>query len=62
MYGPPPGCKKNWVAEKQPAKMYPASRWRIVSEHLMMIRACLSSLIATVVKDLVAPQVFRHAV
>jgi len=29
---------------------------------MMMIRACPSLLIATVVKDLVTPQVFRHAV
>ena len=32
------------------------------SGRMMMIRACLSLLIATVVKDLVTPQVFRHAV
>jgi len=43
--------------------MYPASEWRVVSGRIMMmIRACLSLLIATVVKDLVTPQVFRHVV
>jgi len=42
--------------------MYPASSGEWVSGRMMMIRACLSLLIATVVKDLVTPQVFRHAV
>jgi hypothetical protein len=53
MYGPPPNCKKNWVQREQFAKMYPASEWRIISGRMMMIRACLSLLIARVVKDLV---------
>jgi hypothetical protein len=44
----------------QSAKMYPASEWRMFSGRMMMIRACLSLLIATVVQDLVTPQVFRH--
>ncbi len=35
---------------------------RPLSGELMMIRACLSLLSATVVKDLVTPQVFRHVV
>jgi hypothetical protein len=30
--------------------MYPASEWRVISGRMMMIRACLSLLIATVVK------------
>ena len=30
--------------------MYPASEWRMVSGRMMMIRACLSLLIPTVVK------------
>ena len=30
--------------------MYPASEWRLISGRMMMIRACLSLLIATVVK------------
>ncbi len=34
----------------------------VVSGRMMMIRACLSLIIATVVKDLVTPQVFRHVV
>jgi hypothetical protein len=42
--------------------MYPASEWRVISGRTMTIRACLSLLIATVVKDLVTPQVFRHVV
>ena len=42
--------------------MYPASKWRMISGRMMMIRVCLSLLIAAVVKDLVTPQVFRHAV
>jgi hypothetical protein len=41
---------------------YPASGWRVISGHSMMIRACLSLLIPTVMKDLVSTQVFRHAV
>jgi hypothetical protein len=62
MYGPPPNCKKNRLRREQSAKMYPASEWRVISGRMMMIRACLSLLIATVVKDLVTPQVFRHVV
>jgi hypothetical protein len=62
MYGPPPNCKKNRFRREQPAKMYPASKWRVISGRTMMIRACLSLIIATVVKDLVTPQVFRHVV
>jgi hypothetical protein len=42
--------------------MYPAFEWRVISGRMMTIRACLSLLIDTVVKDLVASQVFRHAV
>jgi hypothetical protein len=62
MYGPPPNYKKNRLRREQSAKMYPASEWRVISGRMMMIRACLSLLIATVVKDLVTPQVFRHVV
>jgi len=62
MYGPPPNCKKNRYRRETVAKMYPASEWRMVSGRMMMIRACLSLLIPTVVKDLVTSQVFRHAV
>ena len=62
MCGPPPNCKKNRFRREQSAKMYPASEWRVISGRMMMIRACLPLLIATVVKDLVAPQVFRHPV
>jgi len=39
--------------------MYPASLWRVISGRMMMIRARLSLLIATVVKDLVTPQGFQ---
>ena len=53
--------QKNRFRREQSAKMYPASEWRVISGR-MMIRACLSSLIPTVVKDLVTPQVLRHAV
>ena len=62
MYGPPPNCKKNRFRREQPAKMYPASKWRVISGRTMMIRACLSLIIAAVVKDLVTSQVFRHVV
>ena len=55
-------CKKNQFREEQPAKMYSASKWRLISGRVMMIRTCLSLLIATDVKDLVTPQVFRHVV
>jgi len=34
----------------------------VISGRMMMIRACLSLLIPTVVKDLVSSQVFRHVV
>jgi len=62
MYGPPANCKKNRLRREQSAKMYQASKWRVISGRMMMIRACLSLLIATVVKDLVTSQVFRHAI
>lgn len=62
MYDPPPECKKNRFRREQSAKVYPASEWRVIPGRMMMIRACVSLLIATVVKDLVAPQVLRHAV
>jgi hypothetical protein len=62
MCGPPPNCKKNRFRREQSAKMYPASEWRVISGRMMMIRACLSLLIPTVVKDLVTSQVFRHVV
>jgi hypothetical protein len=34
----------------------------MVSGRMMMIRTCLTLLIAAVMKDLVTPQVFRHVV
>jgi len=34
----------------------------MVSGRMMMIRACLSLIIAAVVKDLISTQVLRHAV
>jgi hypothetical protein len=40
--------------------MHTAPEWREISGRMMMIRACLSLLIATVVKELVTSQVFRH--
>jgi hypothetical protein len=62
MYGPLPNCEKNRVRRKQPAKMYPAFEWRVISGCIIMIRTCLSLLISTVVKDLVTSQVLRHVV
>ena len=57
-----PNCKRNRFRREQSAKMYPASEWRMVSGRMMMIRTCLSLIIATVVRDLVTSQVFRHVV
>jgi hypothetical protein len=57
----PIGCQLEETRE-QAAKMYPASEWRVISGRMMMIRGCLSLLIATVVKDLVTSQVFRRVV
>jgi TIR domain len=48
-----------WI---QAEKMYPASSGESISGHSMMMRACLSLLIPTVVEDLVTSQVFRHVV
>jgi hypothetical protein len=62
MYGPPPNYKKNRFRREQSAKMYPASEWRVISGRMMMIRACLSLIIAKVVNDHVTSQVFRHVV
>jgi hypothetical protein len=45
--------------ENSPRKMYPASKWRVISGRMMMIRAGLSLRIATVLKDLVTSQVFQ---
>ena len=50
MYGPPPNCKKNRLRREQSAKMYPASKWRVISGRTMMIRTCLSLIIPSVVK------------
>ena len=62
VYGPLPKCKKNRLRREQSAKMHTALEWRVISGRMMMLRACLSWLIATVVKDLVTSQVFRQVV
>jgi len=62
MYGPPPNCKKNRYQRETVCENVSGLKWRMVSGRMMMIRTCLSLLIAAVVRDLVTPQVFRHVV
>ena len=62
MYGPPPNCKKKLVGREQSAKMYPAFLLEIDLRALDDDAHVPVLLIATVVKDLVTPQVLRHVV
>ena len=51
MYGPPRDCKGKFGREDKSAQMYSAFGWKISSPGHDELRACLSLINATVVKD-----------
>jgi hypothetical protein len=59
LYGPPPNCKRNRRGRETVCENVSGLYWRMVSGRMMMIRACLSLIIAAVVKDLISTQVLQ---